>query len=138
MAGFFAHGTVTKINSIAVAGVTNITPLDRTRGEIQTTDSQSQYTHEFIPGLRNFGGVTVDFNIITGDAGQSEIIDSYEASDADDAVVEVSVELPNGTTVIFDAFVTALTWALPQDSDEKATGSVTFKVSKDQTTSLST
>jgi len=82
--------------------------------------------------------VTVDFNIITGDAGQSEIIDSYESSDADDAVVEVSVELPNGTSVIFDAFVTALTWALPQDSDEKATGSVTFKVSKDQTTSLAT
>ncbi len=110
MAKYLPHGTTVSVNSQAIGGLISVSIPDRTRGEAETTDSDSGFDREFIPALRDPGSVELTFRHDPEDAGQLELNENFD-DDGDSAVVPVTITLPSeaGSNRVysFDAFVTA-------------------------------
>lgn len=70
MARYLAHGAQVLIGSIPIGGLTSIGIPDRTRGEAEVTDSDSNFNKEFIGGMRDPGHVKLTFRHDPEDAGQ--------------------------------------------------------------------
>ncbi|MFW6202561.1 MAG: hypothetical protein ACOC8B_08280 [Gemmatimonadota bacterium] len=134
MAGqrFIAHGTSVTFASSTIGGLVSLSAPERTKGEAETTDADSNHDREYLPGLREGGSVTLEYRFIDGDAGQQALEDNY---DADNATEEMVITLPSAATDdseevtwTFDGFVTALGVELPQTDDEAVNGTCTVKV----------
>jgi hypothetical protein len=104
MAGkFIPHGTQFTFNAKTVGGLTSISMPERTRGEAESTDTNSD-AREYLPGLRSNGTVEVKFRYIPEDLGQAELETNY-AQDPPNLVKTCVITLPTGTTVTFDGYV---------------------------------
>ena len=109
---------------------------ERVRGEVETTDGESAFTREFLPGLRDGGSVTLEGRHDPDDAGQEALEDNWEA---DQDVETIFITLPTRartsltSKVRADVFVTAWSVDLPQEADEAATFSCTLKVADEVT-----
>lgn len=136
MGKYLPHGTTLSINSVLVGGLIAVGIPDRSRGEAETTDTNSAFDRTYIPGLREGGTVELTVRHDPGDAGQQQIETNYQEDDPTTAVVQCVITLPNiatsasgGQTYTFDAFVTQpLTGELPLEADEAAEQTAILKV----------
>ena len=130
MPKFIAHGTVVEFASATVGGLTSITTPDRSKGEAESTDGESEFDREYIPGLREGGSITLEGRYNPEDEGQEALNDNWE-SDQDTATLFITLPARANTTYTVQyravSFVTALVQDLAQDADDPATFSCTLK-----------
>lgn len=131
---FMPHGTQLTVNSVTVGGLTSLSLPKRSRGEAETTDTDSAWVREWVAGLVDNGELGAQWRVIPGDAGQDEVRDNMGVADA---VVEVVVTFPaqattdsEVVTVTFDAFAKNLDEGeLDLVGDVAAGGGAAFRVS---------
>jgi hypothetical protein len=136
MPHYLPHGTTVSCNSVDIGGITSISIPDRTRGEAETTDTDSGGDREYIVGLREAGTVDISFRHDPDDSGQQELDTQYDAA-AGSAIIEFVITLPDAATsasgsqtYTFDGFVqTAPSGDLNTADDEAAELSATIRVS---------
>lgn len=111
---------------VDVAEVTSITPPNMTRDAVDATHTASpDGWREFIPGLKDAGEVTIEFNFVPGSPSTQLLVDAFNA----DEPVECQITFPDGspaTVWSFEAIVTGLEFEAPVD--DKMTGTATFKI----------
>lgn len=113
------QGTTMTFNSVAVGGLMAISGIGSgNTTEIDTTTFAST-AKEFVPGLRDFGTVTVDLRRNQDDLGQVEMFNAM----ASQLTRTVVITLPSSTANVatFTAFVQSLS------TDLKADGAVEGK-----------
>ena len=131
MSKFHAHGCTVEFGSVEIGDLTSISLPDQSKGDVQTTTNESDGDHEYLPGLREGGTVTLEALLDVDDTGQDALRTNY---DADGVTAICFIALPSratsGTsaTYRFEAYVNALGGDLPQDSDDPGTFSATLKV----------
>ena len=130
MPKFMAMGTVFEFASATVGGLTSFTTPDRSKGEAETTDGESGFDREYIPGLREGGSIGLEGRYNPEDEGQEALNDNYEA---DDETGTVFITLParaHATYTVqyrFTGFVTALVQDLTEDADDVSSFTCTVK-----------
>ena len=109
---YLPHGTQFSLGGMAVGGLTAVGIPERTRGEAETTDTDSAGDREWFPAIREGGSVELTFRHNPDDAGQQALESNYDADGAA-AVEEGIITLPDdatsgsgGRTYTFDCFVT--------------------------------
>lgn len=133
MAKYLPHGTTFTINGIAVGGLISITIPDRSKGEVETTDSGDAFNRKYISGLREGGNVELSFRHNPADTGQLQLETNYSL-DGSGAVKQCVITLPATAgspqrTYTFDGFVTVPpSGELGLVDDEAAIQSSTIKV----------
>lgn len=135
MSKYVAHGTQVSINSKAIGGLISISIPERTRGEAETTDTDST-DREFIAGLRDPGSMKITFRHDPDDLGQKELENNYAAAQGSE-VVQFVITLPNAATTsagsrtyTFDGYVSQPpTGDLPLADDTAAELTATIRVS---------
>lgn len=134
MAKYLPHGTTVSFNSVTLGSIVSVSTPSRSKGMAESTDSDSSYEREYIPGLRENGEIEIVFRHDPDDAGQQELETNY-ATDGNAAVVECVITLPSDATATgtrtytFDAFVmNAPSGDLDLTADETAEQTVTIKV----------
>ena len=112
MAKYLPHGTTVSIGGTAIGGLIAVAIPERTKGEAETTDSDSSGDREYFPGIREGGTVELTFRHDPDDAGQTQLETNYDA-DGSSAIEEIIITLPSsattasgGRTYTFDGFVT--------------------------------
>lgn len=110
---YLPHGTQVSIGGTSIGGLIAVGIPERTRGEAETTDTDSGGDREWFPAIREAGSVELTMRHDPDDAGQTALEDNYDADGAD-AIEEVIITLPDdatsasgGRTMTFDGFVTA-------------------------------
>lgn len=110
--GWIPHGTTVTFASTAIGGLRSISLPDQTRGDVQTTDTNSGGTHTYAPGIREGGTITLVCLHDPEDAGQLALEANYAA---DGETGEVVITLPDNatasspvTTYTFDGYVNAI------------------------------
>lgn len=135
MSKYLPHGSTFSINSVLVGGLVGLSVPARTRGEAESTDSDSGGDREYLAGLREGGTVELTFRHDPDDVGQQQLETNYEAV-GQVAIVECVLTLPDDATVAsgprtytFDGFVTAAPQGdLQLVDDEVAQQTATIKV----------
>lgn len=135
MSKYLPHGTTFTIGSKLVGGLISIGIPDRSRGEAETTDTDSAFDRSWIAGLREGGSVELTFRHDPDDVGQIQLETNFDA-DGQAAVEECVITLPAGATsasgsrtYTFDGFVTTPpTGDLGLDQDEAAEQTATIKL----------
>lgn len=133
MAKYLPHGATFTINGSAVGGLISITIPDRTKGEVETTDSSDAFIRKYIAGLREGGSVELSFRHDPLDVGQLALETNY-GLDGSGAVKQCVITLPltaksPARTYTFDGFVTSPpSGELGLVDDEAAVQSATIKV----------
>lgn len=90
---YLPHGTTFTINAKAVGGLISVTLPEQTRGEAETTDSNSGFNRSFMPGLREGGTVELTFRHDPTDVGQLELESNF-GLDGSNALKECVITLP--------------------------------------------
>ncbi|KKN44569.1 hypothetical protein LCGC14_0691730 [marine sediment metagenome] len=112
MPKYLPHGTTFSIGSKLVGGLISIGVPDRSRGEAETTDTDSAGDREWIAGLREGGGVELTFRHDPDDVGQLQLETNFNASVAaskEECIItlpEVATAASGSRTYTFDGFVT--------------------------------
>ena len=135
MSKYLPHGTTFSIGSKDVGGLIGVAIPDRSRGEAETTDTDSAGSRSYIAGLREGGSVELTFRHDPDNTGQKQLETNYDADGAA-AIEECVITLPSaGTaatgsrTYTFDGFVTAPPRGdLGLDEDEVAQQTATIKL----------
>lgn len=136
---YIAHGTQVLIGSTPIGGLISVGIPDRSRGEAETTDSDSGFDREFIAGLRDPGHVTLNMRHNPEDGGQQALIDNFEAPGGEEltqfqiilpaAAVAGSPAPSPGYTFSFEGYVSAPPAGdLALASDQAAELSATIRV----------
>jgi predicted secreted protein len=108
----------------SIGEVTDIQVPERERETHDATHYESDDAYrEFIPGLRDGGECTIEFNLIPGGASHDQIIDLFDSDD----VESLRIVFPNDAKLNFSGFCTKVGEVIPMD--DKMSGSATFKVS---------
>lgn len=108
----------------AMGEITGIKPPKLSQDAVDATHNQSTGKfREFIPGLRDGGEVSFDFNFIPGGTTKTKLLAAFMAG-----VKSCKITFPDSpaTEWIFDAILTGLEFDDPLD--DKLTGSATLKV----------
>lgn len=131
MSKYLPHGTQVIFNSETIGGLVSVTIPERTRGEGETTDTDSS-AREYIPGLREGGDLVITFRHDPTDTGQAELETNYD-TDGNAAKQTVEIHLPSDAgspgTYTFDGYVSrAPSGELNTAEDEAATLTATIKV----------
>jgi len=131
MSKYLPHGTQVTINSQTIGGLVSVSIPERSRGQGETTDTDSP-AREYIPGLRDGGDMVLTFRHDPTDVGQAELESNY-ATDGIAAVVEFVITLPSDAgspgTFTFDGYVSrAPSGELALAEDEAAVLSATVRV----------
>lgn len=112
MAHFLPHGTTVSIASQDIGGLIGVTPPARTRGEAETTDTDSSGDREYLPGLREGDSMELTMRYEPDDQGQQDLRTNYENA-VGSSPVEFIITIPSGATSAsgsethtFDGFVT--------------------------------
>ncbi len=135
MPKYLPHGTTFTIGSKTVGGLISIGIPDRSRGEAETTDTDSAGDREWIAGLREGGSCELTMRHDPSDVGQLQLEANYLLSGAA-AIEECVITLPAAATTpsgsrtyTFDGFVTTPpTGDLGLDQDEVAEQTTTIKL----------
>lgn len=135
MSKYLPHGTQVSIGGQAIGGLIAVGPPERSRGEAETTDTDSGGDREWFPALREGGSIELTFRHDPDDAGQQQLDTNYAASGAA-AIEEIIITLPTSATsasgsqtYTFDGFVTAPPQGeLGLVEDEVAEQTATIKV----------
>jgi hypothetical protein len=134
------HGTLFQIFDtgqspdawVTVAEVTNVTPPALARDAVEATHTESpEGWHEFIPGLKDGGQVSIDLNFIPGGPGTALLLSTFDLA----AALQARVMFPDGdplaspitaTVWTFTAICTGFAPEAPVDGKMAATA--TFKI----------
>ena len=135
MSKYIGHGTAVTINSIALGGLVSVGIPEQTKGEAETTDSDSGNVREFIAGLRDSGQMEITVRHDPDDVGQQEIESNYAAAPGSE-IVEFVITLPDAATgssgsrtYTFDGYVqTSLSGDLELADDVAAELTCTVRV----------
>lgn len=133
MAKYLPHGTLVSFNAVNIGGLTSVGIPERTRGEVETTDSNSAGDRTYIPGLREGGSVSLTMRHDPADPGQIQLENNF-TSDASNSIKTVVITLPAAAkspqrTYTFSGFVsTAPSGDLGLVDDDAASQSATIKV----------
>lgn len=129
---FIGHGAEIAVGSgspvqyAAIGEVTSISGPSLARDAIDATHMASPGGwREFIPGLKDGGEITIEFNFVPGSQSYADLQAAFNSSDA----VPFRLTFPDGspgTTWTFDGIVTGLESDMPVD--DKATGTMTVKL----------
>jgi len=113
MPKYLPHGTTVTIGSKAIGGLISVGIPDRSRGEAETTDTDSALDRTWIAGLREGGSVELTFRHDPDDVGQLQLETNFNA-DVAAAKEEMVITLPAAATAAsgsrtytFDCFVTS-------------------------------
>lgn len=119
---FSGVGTVFSKGAVPIAEITTITGPGMSRATIDVTslDSVDGY-REFIGGFRDGGTVVLAMNFTK--AGYVLIKGDFDS----DVLASYNIELPDGTSIDFDGFVTDFPLSIP--TDDKVSCDTTIKVS---------
>lgn len=130
MSKILAHGSTVSIGGDDIGGLTSLTTPERSRGEAETTDSDSGGTREFIPGLRESGTLELEFIRDYDDTGQQHLQSNYNGSAAEEVVITYPSDAASTSpvTLTFDAFVTEFPEDAPLADDEPFTATATLRV----------
>ncbi|MBF0185466.1 MAG: phage tail protein [Magnetococcales bacterium] len=93
-------GTVTSVTLTEIADMQSFSGFDGASSEIDVTNLSST-AKEFIAGLADSGNVSIEMNGVLDDPGQIALAAAKESG----AVKEFKLELPDGHTATFSAFV---------------------------------
>jgi len=137
---YLPHGTTFQIGSFLVGGLISVGIPDRSRGEAETTDTDSSGDREFIAGLRDGGSVELTFRHEPDDVGQLQLETNFNAAGAA-AVESCVITLPavatgasGSRTYTFNAFVTSPpSGDLGLADDDAAEQSATLKLTSSVT-----
>lgn len=94
---YLPHGTTFSINGVTVGGLIGVSIPDRTRGEVETTATDSSSQRSYIPGLREGGSVQLTMRHRPDDLGQQQLETNYAAAGSA-ALVSCVITLPDGAT----------------------------------------
>lgn len=131
MPKFNAHGTTLEIGSVAIGGLESMGLPDQSKGEAETTDSDSAFDREFVPGLRDNGNLQVNCRLMVEDPGQDAVRANF---DADAQIDTFTITLPSaaasgGTaTYTFSGYISSLGGDLPMAADEAAMFTFSIRV----------
>jgi len=133
MTKYIAHGTTAMFASELIGGLTAINPSGRSKGDVRTTDNDSDFDEEYIPGIREGGTIQLEMRHDPDDAGQVALQTNFEADrTVEECVITLPDEASTGsgyTTFTFDAYVNDFPIPqLPLESNEPAMRTVTLKV----------
>lgn len=105
MAGFFGHGAEFTFSGIHVAGMLDIPIPSSDREEVETTDMDSNFRREFVPGLIDNGTLDMTLRWVPGDPGQQALINNLGDQTAEECVITGPTHMNPRENVTFDAFV---------------------------------
>jgi len=131
MSVFHAHGMSVEFASSLIGKLTGIPLPDQSKGDVQTTTGESEGDHEYLPGLREGGTVSLEALLDVDDTGQDALRTNY---DADGEVETCFIILPSRATsgtsakYRFLAYVSALGGDGSQNTDDPATFTASLKV----------
>lgn len=133
MPKFLAHGCSLTYNSIDIGNIRNISGPDASKEEVDITDHDSTAgSREFVPGLKDFGTLTLECNYNPNNAGQQAMVTDFVATS--NTTRECVLTLPavassSGTvTLTFDAFVLNTPIELPGTEAAPATRTFTLRL----------
>lgn len=112
MSKYLPHGTTVSIGGQTIGGLISVSIPEGSRGEAETTDTDSGGDRTYIAGLRENGTVELSMRHDPDDAGQQALETNYTSSGGDE-VEEVIITLPDAATATsgdqqtytFDAYV---------------------------------
>lgn len=109
-----------------LAELTNVPPPSLSRDSIDASHQQSpDEWREFIPGMKDAGEISLEFNLIPGGPTMAEIVAEFSLSGSA-AIKNRRVTFPDGSRWDFSAFVTGFEQGAP--IDDKMAGTVTLKI----------
>lgn len=136
------HGTTVSIGGTLIGKLITLGSPSRSRGMVETTDTDSGSVRRFVQGLRDSGECTLTFRRDPDDAGQQALRTNFEKAVNDaTAIVEFIITYPAGMTaasgshtLTFDGFVIDLfTGDLDLIADDDMELSATVKIDGDIT-----
>lgn len=124
------QGTTFTFNSIAVGGVVGMSGLQSGKAKEIDVTTLASTAKEFLPGLRDNGGFTIDFIRNGDDVGQIEMLTELAAQLPKTWVITLPTSTLNVAT--FSGFVTALSTDVQADGvvmgkgEVRITGAITW------------
>lgn len=94
MSKYLPHGSSFSFNGVTVGGMLSISLPSRSKGFAESTDSDSNYDREYIPGLRESGEIELTFRHDPEDPGQDELENNFYL-DGNAAVKSCVLTLPD-------------------------------------------
>lgn len=134
---FIGYGSVLKVHDdgsppqyVSVGEVTDITPPSATVDQVDVTHMQSpNRRREFIDGLVDGGECSFTLNYVPNSAGDVLLRGILATPVGESRVRSIQITYPNGAIDTFDGNLQSYEPTLP--TDDKATATVTFKVTGD-------
>lgn len=131
MPKFAAQGTSLTFNSIDIANIRNISGPDASKEEVDVTDHDST-AREFIPGLKDYGTLTLECNYNPNDPGQQALRANFEGTSqtgVECVLTPPAAASSSGTlTLTFNAFVQTMPTEFPGTDVAPATRTFTLRL----------
>jgi len=130
--GVWVHGSTMTFAGVEVEGLRTITVPGGAKGQVDVTSHSSGGRERTVPGLKAATSVDLEFLLVPGDAGQSELIANHAL---EGAVIEpIVVTLPDSVldagydqlSYSYTGYVLDVSRQLPHDNNP---GTITFSIS---------
>ena len=125
MTAYLGQGATITIDTVAVGQILSIDGPTMERTMVDTTNLGTSTLRTFIPGFGDGGELTIEAQFDKDDAGQEDVLESFEAGSATSEDIELT--LSDGDKFSFSAFVRSFSVSVNMDEVNRA--SIVFKVS---------
>ena len=125
MTAYLGQGATITIDSVAVGQILSIDGPSMERAMVDTTHLGTSTLRTFVPGFGDGGELTIEAQFDNDDAGQQDVLESFEAGSATAETIVITTS--DSDTFTFSAFVRS--FSISQSMDEVNRVNMVLKVS---------
>ena len=125
MTAYLGQGATITIDTVAVGQILSIEGPSMERAMVDTTHLGTSTLRTFVPGFGDGGELTIEAQFDNDDAGQQDVLESFEAGSATAETIVITTS--DSDTFTFSAFVRS--FSISQSMDEVNRVNMVLKVS---------
>ena len=125
MTAYLGQGATITIDTVAVGQILSIEGPSMERAIVDTTHLGTSTLRTFVPGFGDGGELTIEAQFDNDDAGQQDVLESFEAGSATAETIVITTS--DSDTFTFSAFVRS--FSISQSMDEVNRVNMVLKVS---------
>tara|TARA_A100001201_G_scaffold55459_1_gene53911 strand:- start:412 stop:813 length:402 start_codon:yes stop_codon:yes gene_type:complete len=129
MTAYLGQGATITIDSVAVGQILSIDGPTMERTMVDTTNLGTTTLRTFVPGFGDGGELTIEAQFDNDDAGQQDILESFEAGSATAEAIVITTS--DSDTFSFNAYIRS--FSISQNMDEVNRVNMVLKVTGDVT-----
>ena len=129
MTAYLGQGATITIDSVAVGQILSIDGPTMERTMVDTTNLGTSTLRTFVPGFGDGGELTIEAQFDNDDAGQQDILESFEAGSATAEAIVITTS--DSDTFSFNAYIRS--FSISQNMDEVNRVNMVLKVTGDVT-----